>query len=544
MFGMPCAFVKDFGKPIMLQKINEKIQGMVAWVIILLVTVTFALFGIEYYMQNKREGVNVAKINGQPISKHLFDLQFRRQTQMKDTMHWSAMRENQLKAQVLNDLILNSLSIQTASLNGFKVAPTQANAAIYSIPQFQADGHFSSMKYAQALNGAFFTPESFQREVEQGMLLNQQRFAFVGTAFALPHEIEQFVKLYMQTRDYEYTRIPALKFMDTAGVKQAEINSFYNKHQDVFLSPEMLSVKYVQLSLPDIKDKIKLNAKELQQYYNDHQTQFMLPAQWNLTHIVVGFSEKASQEQQANALKFAEKLSNRFQKNPQKFEQFADKIKKGDFNHQTYTLSTSSLPTIFAGQTNLDADLVVLNKPGMISKPVRTARGYEIFKCRSYLASRFKSFDDVQSQIASLLINEKAQAVFSQMMEQLSELGFQHPDSLDKIAKKLNLDIKETSVFSRRGGNDSFTQNKAIIKAAFSADVLKFGNNSETIQLDHDNVVVLRLNQHLPASKQALVDVKLLIAKKLARKKRKLRPASWVKCWWLIENFQKKPIKK
>lgn len=502
----------------MLQKLNEKIQGLIAWVIILLVAITFAMFGIEYYIQSKRDGLLVAEVNGQPIFKQDFDLQFRRLSQLKNPMQWSNLRENQLKAQVLNDLILNSISMQSAKINGFAVTPAQANAAIFGIPQFQADGQFSSMKYAQALNGAFFTPESFQHEVEQGMVLNQQRFAFIGTAFALPHEIEQYVKLYMQKRDYAYTQIPALKFVDKVDVKEAEVQSFYNKHQDVFLSPEKLSVKYIQLSLPAIKEKIVLDEKEMRQYYNDHQTQFMLPAQWDLENIVIGFSEQATQEEQARALKFAQKLSARFQKDSQEFKKFAAKVAKGEFNQDGFVLSTAVLPTIFAGQTNLDTHLININKSDMVTDPVRTAKGYELFKCNAYQPSRFKAFEDVATVIKEQLLNEKAQVVFSKNMDKLSELSFQHPDSLEKIAKKLNLEINESGLFTRRGGKDSFTQNKLILKAAFSPDVLKYHNNSEPVQLDHDNVVVLRLAQHVPASKQALVDVKLLIAKKLAKK--------------------------
>ena len=502
----------------MLQKLNEKIQGLIAWVIILLVAITFAMFGIEYYTQSKRDGLLVAEVDGQPIFKQDFDMQFRRLSQLKNPMQWSNMRENQLKAQVLNDLILNSISMQSAKINGFAVTTAQANSAIFSIPQFQADGQFSSMKYAQALNGAFFTPESFQHEVEQGMVLNQQRFAFIGTAFALPHEIEQYVKLYMQKRDYAYTQIPALKFVDKVDVKEAEIQSFYNKHQDVFLSPEMLSVKYIQLSLPAIKEHIHLDDKEMRQYYNDHQTQFMLPAQWDLENIVIGFSDQSTQEEQARALKFAQKLASRFQQDPTGFKKFASKVTKGEFNQDGFSLSTSALPTIFASQTNLDTHLVNINKTGMVTEPVRTAKGYELFKCNAYQASRFKTFEDVASVIKEQLLNEKAQIIFSQNMDKLSELGFQNPESLDKIAKKLNLEIKESPLFSRRGGQDAFTQNKLILKAAFSQDVIKYHNNSEPVQLDHDNIVVLRLNQHVPASRQALVDVKILIAKKLAKK--------------------------
>lgn len=502
----------------MLQKINEKIQGLVAWIIVSLVVFTFAMFGLDYYLQSKREGANVAEVNGAPISKQDFELQFRRLTQLQDPLHWSVTRENQLKAQVLNDLILNSLSVQSAKLNGFSVTPNQANAAIVSIPQFQMDGHFNSMKYAQALNGAFFTPQSFQREVQQGMLLNQQRFAFIGTAFALPNEIEQFVKLYMQTRDYDYTRIPALKFVDNANVNDSQVKSFYNKHQDVFLSPEMMSIKYIKLSLAEMKEQVQLSDNALLQYYKDHPTQFMLPAQWDLENILISLPENASKDEQSKVLKYAQDLENQFIKQPEMFDKMSAQIRKGELKASGLTVSSAVLPTILAGQTNLDADLVNLTKPGMISKPLRTARGYEIFKCRAYQSSRFRAFKTVEKDIASILRNEKAQTIFNQTMEKLSELSFEHPDSLDKIAKKLNLKVEKTPLFSRRGGQDLLTQNKAIIRAAFSADVLKYGNNSEPLQLDHDNVIVLRMNEHVPASKQALVDVKLLIAKKLAKK--------------------------
>jgi peptidyl-prolyl cis-trans isomerase D len=502
----------------MLQKLNEKIQGLVAWVIVLLVGVTFVFFGMDYYLQSKREGRTVAEVNGEPISKHEFDLQYRRLNQLKDPLQWTAMRESQLKAQVLNDLILNSLSIHSAKLNGFSVSAYQANSAILNIPQFQMDGHFSSMKYARALNGALFTPDSFQREVQQGMLLNQQRFAFIGTAFALPNEIEQFVKLYMQTRDYDYTRIPALKFLDRADVKESELQSYYNKHQDVFLSPEMISVKYIKLSLSDIKNEIRVSNQSVLQYYKDHPTQFMLPAQWDLENIVINLPQNANKDLQSQALKLAQDLENQFIKHPESFDDYAKKAKAHTLDQNELKLASNVLPTILAGQTNLDADLVNLTKANMISKPIRTAQGYEIFKCRAYQSSRFRPFNLVEKDIADLLKNEKSQAFFNKSMERLSELSFEHPDSLDKIAKKLNLAVQESPLFSRRGGTEGLAQNKAIIRAAFGADVLRFGNNSEPIQLDHDNVIVLRVNKHVPASKQALVDVKLLIAKKLAKK--------------------------
>jgi peptidyl-prolyl cis-trans isomerase D len=387
----------------MLQKLNERIQGVVAWIIIVLVAITFTLFGIDYYLQSRHESVAQVEVNSQPITKQTFELSYRRTRQLRESGQMTAVSENQLKQQVLNEMIVNTVSVQAARANGFDVTSAQANAAILSIPQFQADGRFSTDRYAQALNGAFFTPESFQQEVRQGMLLNQQRFALIGTSFALPDEIRQFVKLYMQTRDYSYLQIPALRYIKQANVTDQEIDNYYKQHQNVFLTPEMVSIDYLRLSMQDIKNAINPTPEQIKRYYDENQ----------------------------------------------------------------YT----------------------------------------------------KPLPEVQAEIRTQLIAELAQIQYTKALEQLSDLSYQTPDSLEPVAKALKLTIEHSQPFARHGSDQLLTKNKQIVQAAFSQDVLNYGNNSEPIQFDNDSVVVLRVNKHIPATSKTLVDVKLLIAEKLARKK-------------------------
>lgn len=257
----------------MLQKLNERIQGVFAWVVIGLVAVTFALFGVEHYLQSRHEASAQVEINGKPITKQSFELNYRRTRQMRQPAQLTVTGENQLKQQVLDQMILNQVSVDAARKAGFEVTPEQANAAILNIPQFQQDGHFSAARYEQAILGALFTPESFQNEVRQGMLLNQQRFAFIGTAFAQPNEIQQFVKLYMQARDYRYLEIPARPFLKSIHVADKEINDYYLAHKKEFLAPEKVSLEYVQLSMQDIKKSIKVTDEQIKRYYEDNQSQ-------------------------------------------------------------------------------------------------------------------------------------------------------------------------------------------------------------------------------------------------------------------------------
>ncbi|MDP3560688.1 MAG: SurA N-terminal domain-containing protein [Legionellaceae bacterium] len=497
----------------MLQKLNERIQGAVAWIVVVLVTLTFTLFGIDYYLQSRHESAPQAEVNGQPISKQAFELSYRRTRQMRDPSQLNVARENQLKQQVLDDMIVNSLSLQSARTNGFEVNSAQANAAIVSIPQFQEDGHFSTNKYAQALSGAFFTPESFQQEVRQGMLLNQQRFALIGTAFSLPNELKQFVKLYLQTRDYTYLKIPALQFLKQSEISDDEVRSYYQQNKNVFLSPEKVSIDYVQLSMRDIKNQLTVSTEQLKRYYDENQNNYLTPAQWQVAKIVLNIPVNASTNDVSKVKERAEKLYQTLQTDPAQFEA---KMKSLSVNKLS---DNGALPWIVAGHSAYDKDLVNLTTPGQLSPPIKSAQGYEIFKLLAYKPAAMKSFEDVRPIIQAQLLTELSQTQYTQALEQLADLSYQTPDSLALVGKVLKIKVNHSELFDRQGGDSELTKNKQVIRAAFSQDVLKFGNNSEPIQVDNDSVVVLRVNQHISAAEKALVDVKLLIAKKLARKK-------------------------
>jgi len=501
----------------MLQKLNERIQGVVAWVVIILITFTFALFGIDYYLQTHNVSNVQIEVNGYPISKQDFEVNYRRARQMRDPSQMTTALEAALKQQIIDEMIVNSVSQHAARSHGFEVSPAQANSAILSIPQFQQDGHFSKDKYQQALTGALFTPETFQKEVRQGMLLNQQRFSFIGTSFALPNEIQKFVKLYMQSRSYEYLRIPALRFMKEASVSPEEIEAYYQQHQKDFLAEEEVSIQYVQLSLADIKDKIQIPDQQIKRYYEENQSNYYTPTQWQVAHILLSFSPNATIEEQELVKKRADSLYKRLQENPQSFESemktlSADKIS---------ITNKGVLPWIIAGQSEFDKALIDLKKSGQLSPPVKSEHGYEIFKLLAYKPATVKPLSQVKSEIKEQLAADMAQTKYNQAQEQLSDLSYQTPDALTPVAQALNLTIQQSTPFSRQGGDTELSKNKQVVNAAFSHDVLELGNNSEPIQLNNENIIVLRVNQHIPPSQKPMAEVRALIVEKLALLKAK-----------------------
>ncbi|KTD48607.1 peptidyl-prolyl cis-trans isomerase D [Legionella rubrilucens] len=495
----------------MLQKLNERIQGVVAWVVIILIAVTFTLFGVDYYMQSHQASDSEVTVNGEPISKQSFEISYRRARQQRDPSQMTTASEVALRKEVLENMIVNQITVQAAKGAGFEVSPEQANAAIVSIPQFQQDGHFSTERYQQALSGAMFTPESFQKEVRQGMLLNQQRFAFMGSAFALPEEIKRFVKLYMQTRDYNYLEIPTSLFTDHIKIDDSQVAAYYKKHQQQFIEPEKVSLDYIRLSMQDIRKNIQVTDSDIQRYYEDNQSNFLTPAQWQVAHILFAIPDDASVETEKQIKQKADEAYQALENNPMQFSQWVKTMSADKLS----AANDGVLPWIVAGSTEFDKALSGLTQPGQISAPFKTAHGYELFKLIAYKPAKLKPLTDVKKEISEQLSAELAQANYAQVLEQLTDLSYQTPDSLSPAADELKLKIEQTEPFTRQGGQSDITRNKQIVNTAFSHDVLELGNNSEPVQLDNDSVIVLRVNKHIPASKKTLEQVKETIVKKL-----------------------------
>lgn len=499
----------------MLQKLNERIQGIVAWVIVTLIALTFALFGVDYYMQSRHASTATVVVNGQPLSPQELELNYRRARQMQPPQKLTADTEKKLRSQVKEDMIVNTVSVQAARQYGFDVSSQQANSAILSIPQFQEEGRFSANRYQQALNNALFTSVSFQKEVQQGMLLNQQRFALIGTSFALPNELKRYVKLYLQTRDVQYLSLPVKKFMGQVTVTPKEIEFYYRKHQAQFISQEQVSVDYLTLSMQEVRKNIVVSEEEIKQHYAANQGNYLTPAKWKVAHILFSLPKDASSEKINAAMQKAEKVSHDLEKDPVKFSALAQSIS----DDKIAASKNGELPWISVGSPSFDKSLLALKQPGDLSKPVQTQSGIEIFKLVEYQPAIVKPLADVRKNIKELLVSEKVQNTYSRALETLTDLTYQTPDSLEPAAKALNLKVKTTKPFANQSNGPGFLKSEKVRNAAFSHDVLELENNSDPIQVDDDQVVVVRVNQHFPAKQKELAEVKENIASHLKDQK-------------------------
>lgn len=112
-----------------------------------------------------------------------------------------------------------------------------------------------------------------------------------------------------------------------------------------------------------------------------------------------------------------------------------------------------------------------------------------------------------RASIEYIQLSLKDEKSFLENRDQLANLTYIYPDSLEFAAKKLGLVVRATTFFDKSGGNERLNKNPKIIAATFSRDVLQ-GNNSPVINIDPNTSVVLRIKKYQPGGIQAFSRVR------------------------------------
>ncbi len=257
----------------MLQELNQRFRGMVAWFVVIVIGVTLVLFGVQQYRESRQSTDALATVNGNPIPRHEF-FQIYQQMYGQVVVNRSDAEQIPLKNKLLDDLIVHQVSAYSARALGFTVAKAQIDAAIVDLPYFQERGEFSPTRYQSVLAANHLTHRQFQHRLAEELITNQLRFAVTETEFALPNELDSYARSDFETRSYRYVQISSKQLLSTVPVTLAELEAYFAKHRLEFVIPEQVRVEYLTLSLADFKARIHPSEQQLRDYYQVNQSNF------------------------------------------------------------------------------------------------------------------------------------------------------------------------------------------------------------------------------------------------------------------------------
>lgn len=486
----------------MMQRMNDFTKGWVATVIIGLVSITFILWGIHYYLESGKSTSAIAKVNGVNITQAAFNAAYSRaQRNMSDqtvSTDDDALAD-QLKTQTLEQLLQTVVLTQAAKKNGFSVSPLQVEIAIQTMPIFHQDGKFSLPRYQQILRYLNYTQTQFEQSVKRQMLIEQVLHGIADSAFILPNDVNTAIKLINQRRDFSYILIKPQNFMTKVSLTQSEIETYYHEHAEQFTTPEQVQVDYVMLNANDMMKHITISDEAIQQYYYENKSEFTKPKKWFVTTVLLP-SEQSNTKgiTQATAL-LKEKT-----------------VDTQQLQHFGYQVTHKWIVDV-AGEGDLTTALRPLSL-GDITDPIAVDGGELLVKIEKIQPAELIPFNDVKNKIYHLLIKSKAEKTFADKSDELDSLSYETPDSLDDVAKALNLPIQTTTFFSRNQG-EGLASHPQVRSIAFSDDVLQTRYNSSVIIINDNEQAVLHLKNYKPESMMPLSVVQSTIEQQLRNEK-------------------------
>jgi peptidyl-prolyl cis-trans isomerase D len=161
-----------------------------------------------------------------------------------------------------------------------------------------------------------------------------------------------------------------------------------------------------------------------------------------------------------------------------------------------------------------------LEKPGQVSEPVRTDSGYDIIKLIEKQADKVQPLAEVKAQVLQKYKSQVAQEKFYHMIDEISVIAYEQPDSLQPIVEKYQLPLKKTDYFSQKNPPTvPELLNTSIMTVAFSQPVKEDRNNSELIQLNEESYIVLRVSDLKPSKQKPFAEVKEVVKQRLLNEK-------------------------
>lgn len=499
----------------MLQTIHDKAKGWIAYAIIGMITVPFALWGINQYFEGGGKRV-VAVVNGEEVLEPAVRAQL---DQLKQRIPQQLANNDELIKPMALDAAINQVLLdQIIKDFGFRASNTEISDTIRKVPNFQVNGQFDPTTYQRLLETQGLSPASYEQSVRAEVTQSQLQDGIDLTGFVPLSEANRYQALQGQEREIETFTLKVDNFKSQAQVAETAINDYYEKNKKSFMTEERVKLAYIELDRNELLNTITVNEADLKSYFDTNKDHYTTPEERKVSHILVNIADPQGAEQDKAAKERIEAIAAEIKAGKLTFEQAA-REKSDD---KTAAAQDGALGNVVAGDWDPSFEKVVFStKVGEVSEPIKTPSGYELVKVTEIKPSTPRTFEQAKADVERDYRRDTADKKATDMTDKLQDLTFENQGDLAPAAKATGLVVKQSDWVSR-SSTDPVLSNPQVLEAAFSEDV-RNGKNSEIITIGDTRTLVLRSTAREDAKQKSLAEVKESIIQTLtAEEARKL----------------------
>jgi peptidyl-prolyl cis-trans isomerase D len=491
----------------MLEALRKHTQGWMAKIILALIVVPFALFGIDSYLNQAGGQVAVAKVDGQKISLQEYSNAVenaRNYMQSQGQKVDAALLESPaFKQSVLDSIITRRLMEGAIQDYRFRISDDQLSQHVIGMPEFQSNGKFSEETYNQLLTQNKLTPAKFEQNIRKDLAVQQVRDGLSNLVFMPQKVAEQSLMSEFEQREVSVADVKVVDFVSQVAITPEQVQAYYNQHKTKFIAPAKVKLQFALLSAASLVGQVSVSDEEVKQDYEENAAKYQGNEQRQASHILIGFSNTASAAEKAAAKEKAESILQQVKANPKSFEKLAI-----EFSQDSGSAGKGGdLGSFGRGAMVKPFENAAFSmKVGEISDLVESEFGYHIIKLTG-ITGESSDFEAMKLKIKAELLFQKAQAKYAELADDFGNTVYEQSGSLEPVAKKFGLQVQSSPAMTK-DEIAKFFKNERLASLVFSDEVLKEKRNTEAIEISPNNLVAARTVEYTPEAPRSFDEVK------------------------------------
>jgi peptidyl-prolyl cis-trans isomerase D len=422
----------------MLNVMRQKAGSWVVKVLLLLLVVSFAIWGIGDVFFGGAQNPTVATVGNSEISAGELADAFNRslnnlQQRLGSTIDREQAIQFGLMQQALQDLIARRLIDLRARDMGLTMADDTLRQLVTDDPVFQSAGRFDRDRFEQLLRANGMTEQGYLASLRQDVVRSTLTSSLAGPVAVPATLVDAIYRYRNEERRGHYVAIEASSITDLPQPSEDDLAAFHKAHEAEYTTPEYRRLTFITLAAEDLIDEVDVSEAEIEAEYQARIETYRTPERRTVEQLLApdgAAIEKAAQQvaEGASFDEVAETLS-------------AEGVSADDLGQVT----TADLPPG-------PGEAIFALAEGEVSRLVESPFGWHLFKVTEILPEEVvplaEAHDEIARELALAEASERLPNFATQLDDELAA-GL----SLSEAAAAVGLEAKSVAGVDAQGND-------------------------------------------------------------------------------------------
>lgn len=420
----------------MLSTLRNKTAGIVMKVILGLIVISFAVWGVEDVFRIGTSNT-LATVGSTDIGAQTFQERYRRELQVAGNQFGRPLtpaegRELGLDRRVLADLMAEATLQEQARRMKLGLSDEAVADSIMKDENFRGpNGAFDPNRFDQILRANNLS-EPMYVALQRDLLLRRQLLDGIVGGAAPPEALIAAVSRHQnEKRSASYIVLPRSDGADIAAPDEPTLKNFFEERKGTFQAPERRSVAFVAATPEALGAKETVTDDEVKARYEQDKAKFGTPERRTIERIPFPTHADAA----AAAAKIKSGTS------------FEDIVKERNVSQGDVSLGTVAKNEILDKAV---ADAAFSLAQGQVSDPIDGQFSTVILRVTAIEPEVVKSFDEIKEQLRSEIARQRAEDKLLTLHDQIED-DRAAGSTLAEIAQKQGLELKTIEDIDRQG---------------------------------------------------------------------------------------------